>query len=77
MFGVFLVQILCLFILSYSRLFLFYFVLFYYLGTCLFPKEEQKGYISRGEKRLGAWRSWDSGNHNQTILYKKNLFSLK
>lgn len=78
--------ILCFFFGSFSSLCLFVcFVLFqfvifscYSLNVCMFSKEKQKGcwfwWDGRWKK---TWRSWERENHNQDIMYERNLFSIK
>lgn len=54
-----------LFVLSYSGLFLFY-----YLAACLYSNEKDKERVQWGRSR----RSWGRGNCNQNLLYEKNIF---
>lgn len=75
----------CLFILSCTGLFgfiLFIIIMFIInIVTCLFSDKRKQeriwiwvgGWV--GERESG--KSWGRGNHNQNILFEKNLFSVK
>lgn len=66
------------FVLSYSGLFLLYFILFWLFFTfLLFSNEKQIQYLSRLEEREGRTkRNWGWGNNNQNIFYEeKSIFN--
>lgn len=69
----------CLFVLSYSALTIFNFILLFLKDFCLCSIETEKRYLELGVRGsgVGIWEELGEGNHNQIYFMKKINLQLK